>query len=424
METIETGDGAAPGIFDAEARPFLKWVGGKAKLLPDILPLLEVMRLRAGNGRYHEPFLGGGAVFFALRPKYAYLSDANPHLVRTYAGVEEDPAAVCRALDRYRERHDAARAFADERRAEAEVRALYNTTRSLVPTEAVSDPEAAAWFLYLNRACFNGLWRVNKAGLPNSPWGKRMGALSLPSSALLTACSKAMRCLPCPAGSESFFSQSCAVAHSDFGRAFECALAGDVVYADPPYAPITETSSFTGYAKDGFGAGDQERLRDLAAWAARRGVRVVVSNSDAPLIRSLYADTSIFSIREVQAARSVNATGSGRGKITELLIVADAKEPRAASGVYKAFVPSAPLVAAPETVQGLKRLQEAVASREGLAPQSALLDAARAAVAAYQTFREATDGFSAASAELGLTSAMSLLSGAIEAAEDKKGGAS
>lgn len=265
-------------------KPFLKWCGGKTQLLPQLLALAP-KEFKA----YHEPFLGGGAMFFALKPETAYLSDFNPRLVNAFRCVKDNLQEVVAHM----------RTFKRTKECFYEQRDFLNKEGSVY----FAEPEAAARFIFLNKVCFNGLWRENKTGEFNVPYGGDRTGKFLDESNLL-ACSIALRAPNLYLGSD------------DFGLTANRAFAGDFVYFDPPYVPVSATS-FVDYTSDGFEAKEQIRLRDLALELKQRGVHVMLSNSDTPLVRQLYAD---FELHEVQARRSVNSDGKGRGKVGELII--------------------------------------------------------------------------------------------------------
>jgi DNA adenine methylase len=264
----------------AKARPFLKWAGGKRQLLGEILA-----RLPRDIGTYHEPFVGGGAVFFALRPRAAILSDRNERLIRAYRGIRDHALEVVEIL----------RACRNEKRFFLEMRKRSVDDRS--------DAEVAAWLIYLNKTGFNGLYRVNSRNEFNVPFADNQRAQFCDRDNLL-AC----------AGALAHADLKC----EDFAAVLDRAQPGDVVYFDPPYVPLSVTSSFTSYTSDGFGSKDQERLRDVALELRNRGIFVLLSNSSAPLVRQLYGLP--FDCIEVAASRSVNSDPRGRGRITELLI--------------------------------------------------------------------------------------------------------
>lgn len=263
------------------ARPFIKWVGGKRQLLAEILS-----RVPRRFGTFHEPFVGGGAVFFALKPKHAYLSDNNERLIRAYRGVRDDVERVIDLLKSYPHDKD-----------------FYLRFRALPIDAAPTDAEVAAWFIYLNRTGYNGLYRVNLSNGFNVPFGRYVNP-KVCDPALLRACAAALR--------------SADIFREDFSVVLERARPGDLVYFDPPYVPLSATSSFTSYTAGGFGLDQQRRLRDVALALKRADVFVLLSNSASPLVRELYGDD--FTIAEVQASRMVNSKASGRGKLIEFLM--------------------------------------------------------------------------------------------------------
>ncbi len=267
-----------------EAAPFVKWAGGKGRLLSQLRPLLPQ---GVEHMRHVEPFVGGGALFFSRRPGRALLSDINPALVATYTAIRDDVSSVMAALGRLARAHSKARYY--------EVRDQYNQRRQ-------AKSKRAAMFIYLNKTCFNGLHRVNRKGEFNVPAGSYKNPRILNEEALVAA-SEALagadlRCAP-------------------FDALLESAKPGDFVYFDPPYEPVSRTASFTSYARDGFAQDDQRRLRDVFAALDRRGCKLMLSNSDVPLIRELYQD---FTVDTVAAPRAINCNGKGRGKVTEVVV--------------------------------------------------------------------------------------------------------
>ncbi|MDB4945837.1 MAG: hypothetical protein JWP97_5371 [Labilithrix sp.] len=264
----------------APCRPFLKWVGGKRQLLPDL-----VAHAPRTFGRYFEPFVGGGALFFHLRPRDAVLADSNERLIRTYRAVRDDVEAVIDLLRHY--------PYDPE---------FYYQLRE-VAVDARSDAEVAAWFIYLNRAGFNGLYRVNRANEFNVSFGRYVNP-TICDADNLRACSEAL--------------QGVDFAVGDFASVVESARRDDFAYFDPPYVPMSATSCFTSYGSVGFGADDQRRLRLTAAKLKKRGVRVLLSNSSAPFVRELYSGG--FDLSEVSATRAVNCRADRRGAVKELLI--------------------------------------------------------------------------------------------------------
>jgi DNA adenine methylase len=226
-------------------------------------------------------------VFFGLQPPAAVLSDRNERLMRTYAAIKHSVEDVIGLLGSYP--HDSA---------------FFQQLRSK-DVDVVTDVEVAAWFIYLNRTCFNGLYRVNRRNQFNVPFGRNPGA-TICDAANLRACSNALR--------------HATLRRGDFADVLERAVAGDVVYFDPPYLPRSDTSDFTGYTADGFTMEDQIRLRDVAVKLRDGGVRVLLSNSATSAVRELYEGTSGFACTAISANRAINSVGDRRGSIDEFLI--------------------------------------------------------------------------------------------------------
>jgi DNA adenine methylase len=270
-------------------RPIVKWAGGKARLLPAILPLLPE-RIET----YYEPFVGGGAVFFALaserRFRRAVLSDLNAELVDVYRGIKKDVDAVIRLLERYRKKHDAE---------------LYYRTRELQP-QSLELVERAARLIYLNKTGYNGLYRVNRAGQFNVPFGRYVNP-AICDAERLRATAAVLR------------ARGIKLVSGDFARVTEPAQPGDAVYFDPPYAPRSITANFTSYNSQEFGQAEHERLASTLEALTQRGVRTVLSNSDTRFTRQLY-DRQRFQVQKVLVARPINSKSSKRGRVGELLI--------------------------------------------------------------------------------------------------------
>jgi DNA adenine methylase len=266
-------------------RPFLKWAGGKARLLPALL-----RRVPERFGAFHEPFLGGGALFFALAGSgslsRAYLSDVNRPLVETYQGVRRHVEQVIAHLSRHARQHEA--------------RHYYRVREEVPPATQLA--ARAARLIYLNRTCYNGLYRENRAGRFNVP----MGRYANPRI--------------CDAGNLRSASAALRAAHigcHHYSRVLDRGRKGDLVYFDPPYQPVSRTASFTGYDRNGFGEQDQVELSEVFRSLAERGVQVLLSNSDTPLIRRLYAG---FPRDRVQVSRAINCRTDRRGRAAELII--------------------------------------------------------------------------------------------------------
>ena len=266
------------------ARPFLKWAGGKGRVLSQYVSYFPEF------STYYEPFLGGGAIFFHLQASSssmsnAFLMDINEELVNVYRCIRDQVEAVIDRLIVHQHHHGSE---------------YYYQIRGTVPTDAI---ERAARLLYLNKTCFNGLYRENSKGQFNVPMGRYKNPKICPVD-VLRAASAALKFVNLQV--------------SPFELVLELAhRSSDFVYFDPPYHPISATSSFTGYSRYSFHAEDQVRLRQTFGILANRGVRVMLSNSDCPFIRELYED---FKIHTILASRAINSKGSKRGKITEVLV--------------------------------------------------------------------------------------------------------
>lgn len=264
------------------ARPFLKWAGGKTQILAQMEPFFP-----KDYRTYFEPFLGGGAVFFHLRPEKAVLADSNPELLNTFTVVRDDPEGLMKALDEHLTQRTEESYF-------YEVRATNPSTLSPV--------ERAARTIFLNKTCFNGLYRVNADGNFNVPWGGYKNPTLYDRENLLAA---------------SALLRGKKIVLSDYRKVCARTKVGDFVYLDPPYHPMSETSRFTGYTKEDFGSREQRKLAEVYRRLDTRGVLVMLSNSSTTLVRTLYEG---FHIRSLKATRAINSKGTGRGAIDELLI--------------------------------------------------------------------------------------------------------
>jgi DNA adenine methylase len=269
----------------APARPFLKWAGGKGKLLSQLRAFLPrgVERMR-----HVEPFAGGAALYFESVSATAWLSDINEKLMHTYRAVRDDLEQLLVHLAELARDHSAARYY--------EVREQYNWGGF------GRGAELGAAFIYLNRTCFNGLYRVNRDGRFNVPIGRYAHPTILDEAALRAASENLRRA---------------ELGHGDFATVLTNVGRGDFVFLDPPYQPVSKTAGFRSYARDGFSLEDQERLRDAFAAAARRGARLLLTNSDTREVRRLYRG---WSTSAVLAQRSINSDPSGRGIVRELVV--------------------------------------------------------------------------------------------------------
>lgn len=263
--------------------PFLKWAGGKQRLLIQYQPFLPA---RAEVSSYFEPFIGSAALFFHWQPEQAILSDRNEKLIELYCLVRDDVDGVIDALQPHRNEAD-----------------YYYQIRAQEP-EQLPAVQRAARLIYLNKTCYNGLYRENSRGEFNVPFGRYKNP-TICDEARLRAASQALH--------------SVELVAADFEEVVTQAQAGDFLYFDPPYAPLNATSSFTSYNRYGFTADDQKRLAATVKRLDARGCQVMVSNSSAPLIYKLYAGNG-YHIQAIQARRNINSKADRRGPVRELLI--------------------------------------------------------------------------------------------------------
>jgi DNA adenine methylase len=265
------------------ASPVIKWVGGKTKLLPELLA-----RMPQHFGRYYEPFAGGAALFFRIAPTRAVLNDSNADLVGLYRTIADDVDAVIKKLESHRSKHDERHYYATRER--------WNHNHA-----AWTDAERAATFIYLNKTCFNGLWRVNRAGDFNVP----IGRYADPPICVPTALRAAQAVL-----------SRATLKHGSYSDAVADAKAGDFIYFDPPYDPVTPTANFTSYTAGAFGPDDQRALADTARSLVARGCKVMLSNSDTPFVRAIYKG---FRVERVKCPRAINSNAAKRGDVDEVI---------------------------------------------------------------------------------------------------------
>jgi len=267
--------------------PVVKWAGGKTRLLPELLE-----RRPTTFRRYFEPFVGGAAMFFRLNPADAVLSDCNADLVNMYRCVAWNVEAVIKRLRTHKRNHSTEHYYA--------VRDRFNTTKG--PRAGRTSVARGASFIYLNKTCYNGLWRVNSRGGFNVPMG-RYTAPPICEPTRLRAASRVLQKARLEVGS--------------YADAVAGAGAGDFVYFDPPYHPVSPTASFTSYTAGDFGEDDQRELASLVRHLDERGVHVMLSNSDTPFIRKLYRGLRVDT---VTCARAINSKASSRGAVNELIV--------------------------------------------------------------------------------------------------------
>ncbi len=273
------------------AKPFLKWAGGKGKIADQIL---------AGAPdafeRYIEPFVGGGAVFFALRANRpatnVVLGDSNAELIESYTVVRDNVEGLAKELERH------SRAYLGRKVAEARAEYFYEQ-RAMKPRSAV---RRAARLIFLNKTCYNGLYRVNRSGQFNTPHGRYGRPTILDKKSILGA-SSALQGAVLTCGT---FEQTCASAGE-----------GDFVYLDPPYQPLSRTANFTAYTAEDFDIKQQRALKDSFDALTQRGAKALLSNSEHPVIRELYAG---YHFETVAMSRAINSNARARRAIDDLLI--------------------------------------------------------------------------------------------------------
>jgi DNA adenine methylase len=270
----------------------VKWAGGKRKLAPLLIETFPE-DFDPGKNRYFEPFIGGGALMFALgNPeakltipgKNLFINDLNPELTNTYEVIRDNVSALIKELDLLSKKIN---------------EKTFYEIRTTVPRSKVA---RAARFIYLNKTCFNGLWRVNSKGEFNVPFGKSKSP-SLYVEENLRACSKRLK------GST--------ITNESFEKAVAKARKGDLVYFDPPYIPLSASASFAAYAKEGFDLSHQELLSETILKLSNKGVLVLLSNSDTPMTRKIFRNT--LTLRKVLMTRSISSSGATRKPVFEVL---------------------------------------------------------------------------------------------------------
>lgn len=267
------------------AQPFMKWAGGKRQLLPEIRKYIPKK-----FNTYYEPFIGAGAVLFDIQPKKAIINDVNIELVNVYNVIKNNVDDLIEDLKKHENDSEYFYSIRDLDRQE-----IY---KDLTPIERASR------VIFLNKTCFNGLFRVNSQGQFNVPFGKYKNP-QIVNEIVLRAVHNFLT------------SNDITILNHDFEAVLENAKKGDFIYLDPPYDPVSDTSSFTGYSLDGFNRDDQIRLRNLFVELDKRGCKVLLSNSATEFVKDLYKD---YHIEIVSATRNINSKASGRGKIDEVLV--------------------------------------------------------------------------------------------------------
>ncbi|WP_175059068.1 DNA adenine methylase [Thermococcus sp. 2319x1] len=278
--------------------PVLKWAGGKRQLLPQIM---QLMPRDFKDRTFHEPFFGGGAVTFYIEPKSGTINDINPKLINFYVVLR----------DFVDELIEDAKQHKNEKEYYYRARAEFN--RIVREGFEIPNIRLASLLLYLNKTAYNGLYRENKKGEFNVPFGRYKNPTIVDEKRLRQA-SKVLKNLK--------------IYNTDFSYILDVAKAGDVVYFDPPYHPISETAKFTQYSKEDFSHEDQVRLRDVCLELHERGVFFILSNSYAPPVRKLYEEIKDFDVITVYAKRAINSKADRRGPVKEILVTNIPKESR------------------------------------------------------------------------------------------------
>lgn len=267
--------------------PFLKWVGGKRQLLPKII---EHLPKNIRELRYFEPFIGGGAVLFHLQPENAVINDFNKELINVYNVVKDNLDDLIVDLKKHK---NTSEYF-------YQIRGLDRTDEFL----SLSEVQRASRIIYLNKTCFNGLYRVNNAGEFNAPFGRYKNP-NIVNEPTLKAVNKFLN------------KNNISINNGDYSDVLETADENSFIYLDPPYHPISENSNFTGYVQGGWDMFDQIRLREVCDILNDKGAKFLLSNSSSPFIKDQYEK---YKITTVKAIRAINSNGSDRGEIDEVLI--------------------------------------------------------------------------------------------------------
>ncbi len=268
--------------------PVLKWVGGKRQLLGDIIPMIPNK-----YSNYVEPFIGGGALLFELQPENAIINDYNIELINVYTVIRDKPDELIKQLNYHKERNTSEHFY--------KVREYDRDTEFYSQMTSV---QRAARIIYLNKTCYNGLYRVNSSGQFNTPYGKYKNP-NIVNEPVIRAMSN------------YFKNKNIQIINGDYKKTLEKLRRGDFVYLDPPYMPISSSASFTGYTENGFNEEKQIELKNECDKLNKKGIKFLQSNSDCEFIRELYKD---YKIKIIKAKRSINSKGNLRGEINEVLI--------------------------------------------------------------------------------------------------------
>ena len=265
--------------------PILKWAGGKRKRIPDII---DIFPADYKERKYHEPFIGSGAVFFHISPKSGSINDIITRLITFYNVVRDKPEDLISQAQEYPHDKD-----------------VFYKLRDHFNQGKLTDVEEAALLLYFNKTAFNGLYRVNSKGGFNVPFGNYKNPTIVPKDRIRAA---------------SQVLKSVDIFNKDFSYVVEYSESGDLCYFDPPYAPLSDTAYFTSYSVKGFNFQEQIRLRDVCVELDKKGVFFILSNSYIDPIIAIYQEIDTFKLFVVQAKRAISSKASTRGPINEILV--------------------------------------------------------------------------------------------------------
>lgn len=273
-------------IYDSSVTPVVKWVGGKRQILSEIKKYIP-----KNISTYYEPFVGGGAVLFDLQPSKAVINDVNGELINLYQVIKDNVESLIKDLGKHKNESEY---YYDVR----------SWDRDPAYYQGLSDVERASRILFLNKTCYNGLFRVNQAGQFNTPFGRYKDP-NIQNSDTLRAVSR-------------YFNEAdIKLLNTDFEQAMKWCRRGSFVYFDPPYDPVSDSANFTGYSSGGFDRNEQIRLKELCDKLDNRGVKFLLSNASTEFIHDLYRD---YNIEIIQAKRAINSKGNDRGEVDEVLV--------------------------------------------------------------------------------------------------------
>ncbi|MGM9835008.1 MAG: DNA adenine methylase [Bacilli bacterium] len=278
-------------------QPFLKWAGGKRQLIPQMEKYLKKIKYTS----YYEPFIGGGSILFYLQPNNAVVNDYNRDLIECYKCIKYNYDELISKLEEYEDKNN-----------EDDFYKIREFDRK-EEYESWTPVEKSARLIYLNRTCYNGLFRLNSSGQFNTPFGKYKNP---------NICNKPVL----KALHEYFVNNDIEFRHGDFEECCNDVPKGSLVYFDPPYDQFDDQVNFVGYTENGFTKKDQKRLKELCDGLIQKGCTVIISNSSTPFIKELYSDKNKYTIHTLMAKRNINSNAKKRGEIQEVLIIGKGKE--------------------------------------------------------------------------------------------------